>query len=86
MPKKNEPTLNLEVTKYSLVETMNTCLKEYRKEMNKALSLVYVNNTGGISIIDSDVFNNHIKKMQDAERYFQNAADRMRYYNNLEEN
>ena len=80
-----EPVLSVEITKQSLVTSMNVYLKEYRDSMRKALGCVYINDTGGISIFGSDYFERQIKKAQTAERYFQNAADRMRYYNDLEE-
>ena len=81
-----EPTLNIEVTKQSIVASMNVYLREYRKEMYKALGLICVNETGGLTFVDAEGFRKHIEKAQQAERYFQNAADLMRYYNNLEEN
>ena len=84
--RSKEPVLNVEITKQSLVCAMNTYLKEYRDSIHKALGCIYINETGGISIVGPEYFQKYIKKAQDAERYFQNTADRMRYYNNLEEN
>lgn len=83
---RKEPVLNVEITKQSLVCAMNIYLKEYRDSIHKALGCICINETGGLSIVGPEYFQNHIKKAQEAERYFQNAADLMRYYNNLEEN